>query len=105
MRKMVIIGTISLAGVYLINFILSIFGVHTGIIEIGPGAGMFAMLFSALGVGLAVFNLLIDFESVESGVRNQAPESESWRAAFGLVVTMVWLYTELLRILSYFQRN
>jgi uncharacterized YccA/Bax inhibitor family protein len=105
LRKMVIIGTISLAGVYFINVLLSIFGVHTGIIEVGPGAGMLSILCSALGVGLAVFNLLIDFEMVETGVRNQAPASESWRAAFGLAVTMVWLYTELLRILSYFQRD
>ncbi len=52
-----------------------------------------------------MFNLIMDFETIESGVRNQLPASESWRASFGLAVTMVWLYTELLRILSYFQRS
>ncbi|MCL1837941.1 MAG: Bax inhibitor-1/YccA family protein [Propionibacteriaceae bacterium] len=105
LRKMVIVGTIALAAVYFVNFILAIFGIHTGIIGIGPGAGALAMLISALGVGLAVFNLLLDFERIEDGVRNQAPANESWRASFGLVVTMVWLYIELLRILSYFQRS
>ena len=49
--------------------------------------------------------LILDFDFVEQGVRNQIPERESWRAAFGLTVTMVWLYTELLRIMSYFRSN
>ena len=48
-------------------------------------------------------NLVMDFDYAEQGVRNQAPVSESWRAAFGIAVTMVWLYTEILRILSYFR--
>jgi uncharacterized YccA/Bax inhibitor family protein len=105
LRRIVVVSTMALAGVYLVNFLLSIFGVHTGIIEIGSRAGLLAIIFSAVGVVLAVLNLILDFDYIESGIRNQAPASESWRAAFGLVVTMVWLYTELLRILSYFQRN
>ena len=59
-----------------------------------------------VGVGLAVFNLILDFDYIEQGIAMGAPgQSESWRAAFGLTVTMVWLYIEMLRILSYFQRN
>ena len=54
---------------------------------------------------LAVANLIMDFDYIERGVAMRAPASESWRAAFGLTVTMVWLYTELLRILSYFRSN
>jgi uncharacterized YccA/Bax inhibitor family protein len=57
-----------------------------------------------VGVGLAVFNLILDFDYIEQGIAQQAPASESWRGAFGLTVTMVWLYTEILRILSYFRR-
>jgi uncharacterized YccA/Bax inhibitor family protein len=45
----------------------------------------------------------MDFEAIEDGVRQGAPAQESWRGAFGLLVTMVWLYTTLLRILSYFR--
>ena len=60
---------------------------------------------SAVAVVLAVANLIMDFDYIERGVAMRAPASESWRAAFGLTVTMVWLYTELLRILSYFRSN
>ncbi|MBI5027997.1 MAG: Bax inhibitor-1/YccA family protein, partial [Actinobacteria bacterium] len=62
------------------------------------------LLASAIGVGLAVFNLILDFDYIEQGVAMGAPASESWRGAFGLTVTMVWLYIEILRILSYFRR-
>ncbi|MDR1790488.1 MAG: Bax inhibitor-1/YccA family protein [Propionibacteriaceae bacterium] len=103
-KKMVFIGTASFAGVLLINLILSLCGVHTGLISVTGSVSWLAILCSAIGVGLAIFNLIIDFDFIEQGVRNQAPSNESWRAAFGLTVTMVWLYTELLRILSYFRR-
>lgn len=104
-RKMVTIGTIALAGVMLVNLVLSLFGVNTGIISVTGQVSLLAILFSALGVGLAVMNLILDFDYIEQGIAMRAPASESWRGAFGLTVTMVWLYTELLRILSYFQRN
>ena len=55
---------------------------------------------SALGVVLAVLNLVLDFDYIEKGVAMGAPASESWRGAFGLTVTMVWLYIELLHLLS-----
>ena len=65
----------------------------------------FAGIISAIAVVLAVANLIMDFDFVEQGIRNRLPASESWRAAFGLTITMVWLYTEILRILSYFRSN
>jgi len=104
-RKMVAMGTMAIAGVYLINFVLSLFGVNLGIVSITGPVHPLAMLMSVVGVGLAVFNLILDFDYIEQGVRAGAPATESWRAAFGLTVTMVWLYTELLRILSYFNRS
>ncbi|MDU1779009.1 MAG: Bax inhibitor-1/YccA family protein, partial [Propionibacterium sp.] len=58
---------------------------------------------SIVGVVLAASSLIMDFDSVRVGIDNHAPTSESWRAAFGIAVTMVWLYTEILRILSYFR--
>jgi uncharacterized YccA/Bax inhibitor family protein len=100
-RKMVMIGTIAYAGVLLVNFVLSLFGMG---FLFGGGNLLFLLAVSALGVGLAVFNLILDFDYIEQGVAIGAPASESWRAAFGLTVTMVWLYIEMLRLLSYFRR-
>ncbi|MCB0910324.1 MAG: Bax inhibitor-1/YccA family protein [Propionibacteriaceae bacterium] len=100
-RKMVLIGTMAYAGVLLINFVLSFFGM--AFIQAG-NLTVIALIASAIGVGLAVFNLILDFDFIEQGVAMGAPSSESWRGAFGLTVTMVWLYIELLRLLSYFRR-
>ena len=94
--KMVIIATMGFAGVILINFIASLFGVNTGI----AGFGVMGLVFAALGAGLAVFNLILDFDLIEQGVRNGAPQNEAWRAAFALTVTLVWLYCNILRILA-----
>lgn len=94
--KMVIIGTMAFAGVILINFIASLFGFHTGIGGFGP----MGLVFAALGAGLAVFNLILDFDMIEQGVKHGAPQNEAWRAAFGLTVTLVWLYWNILRILA-----
>ena len=102
-RQIVSIATLSLAAVYFLNLILSLFSVHTGIVEIGPNAGMLSWVVSAIAVGLATFNLVIDFDSTQKMIANRAPASEEWRAAFGLMVTLVWLYFELLRVLSYFR--
>ena len=94
--KMVIIATMGFAGVLLINFVASLFGFNSGIGGFGP----MGLLFAALGAGLAVFNLILDFDMIEQGVRHGAPQNEAWRAAFGLTVTLVWLYWNLLRILA-----
>ncbi|HEY4568444.1 MAG TPA: Bax inhibitor-1/YccA family protein [Kribbella sp.] len=94
--KMVIIATMGFAGVLLINFIASLFGFNSGI----AGFGAMGLLFAAIGAGLAVFNLILDFDMVEQGVRHGAPQNEAWRAAFALTVTLVWLYWNLLRILA-----
>jgi uncharacterized YccA/Bax inhibitor family protein len=69
----------------------------------GP-VGILPIAISAIAVVLAALNLILDFDLVERGVRAGAPASQSWLAAFGLTVTMVWLYLELLRIISYFRR-
>jgi len=101
-RRMVMIGTIAYAGVLFVNFILSLFGVNL-LFGTGTSIGLL-LLFSAIGVGLAVFNLILDFDYIEQGIAMGADSSQSWRAAFGLTVTMVWLYIEILRLLSYFRR-
>lgn len=102
-RKIVTLGTFAFLGLVLVNLGLSLFGVNLGIRTIGGGFNFLAIIVSLVAIGLCIANLIMDFDYVEQGVRNQLPASESWRAAFGLTVTMVWLYTELLRILSYFR--
>ncbi len=61
--------------------------------------------FSILMVGLASFNLLLNFDTIEKGVEARAPKYMEWYCSFGLLVTIVWLYLEILRLLSKFQRN
>jgi uncharacterized YccA/Bax inhibitor family protein len=103
--KIVVISTIAFAVLMLVNFIFSVAtgsgGLRGGIV--GPVSGL-AILISAFAIVLAVLNLVLDFDYIEDGVRMGAPARESWRGAFGLTVTMVWLYVEILRLLSYIRR-
>ena len=81
----------------LVNFGLVMFGVG------GPWGlreGAFGLLIGLFAVGLAAAMLILDFDFAEQGVRNGLPERYSWFAAFGLVVTLVWLYIEMLRLIS-----
>ena len=102
-RKVVTIAIFSFVGVMLINFVLSL----TGVLESGGlrGFNTLGLLVSAAAVVLAVLMLILDFDFVERGVAAGLPERESWRAAFGLTVTLVWLYIELLRILAILRGN
>lgn len=102
-RKVVTLATIGFAMTMLVNLLFSLFGANLGLVTIGSFNGL-SLLMSAVGVTLAVLNLVLDFDYIERGVQMGAPASESWRGAFGLTVTMVWLYVELLRILSYLRR-
>ncbi len=104
-QKVVVLSTIAFAALMLVNFVFSLVtgggGIRGGIT--GPVSG-FALLISAVAIVLAVFNLILDFDYIEKGVAMGAPARESWRGAFGLTVTMVWLYVEMLRLLSYIRR-
>jgi uncharacterized YccA/Bax inhibitor family protein len=97
-RKVVTIAMFSVVGVLLANFVLSL----TGVLDNGGlrGFNTLGLLVSCALVVLAVFMLIMDFDYVEQGVAAGIPERESWRAAFGLTVTLVWLYIEILRILA-----
>ena len=68
----------------------------------GGGTGL---LIAAAGVALASFFLVLDFDQIAQGVKAGVPEQESWRAAFGLMVTVVWMYLEILRLLSILRSN
>jgi uncharacterized YccA/Bax inhibitor family protein len=73
------------------------FGLSTSVEIFGIPLGVFI---GVLAIGLAAFSLIMDFTSIEAGVRSGAPQRFSWTAAFGLTVTLVWLYVEIIRLLS-----
>ncbi|MEP7368933.1 MAG: Bax inhibitor-1/YccA family protein, partial [Dermatophilaceae bacterium] len=81
-----------------VNLIAALFGVGDGW-GFG-GSGRLGIAFSLLGVGLASYSLAIDFDSVDRAVKAQLPEKYSWLLAHGLIVTLVWLYLEILRLLA-----
>ena len=64
------------------------------------GTGLLGIGISILGVGLASYSLAVDFDSVEEGIRMGAPEKFSWLFAHGIIVSLVWLYIEILRLLA-----
>jgi uncharacterized YccA/Bax inhibitor family protein len=97
LRSTVILATFGVVLFYLISIGLSLFGV--GIPYVWDG-GPFSIFLSVLIVGIAAFNLLLDFDLIERGIRERAPGWMSWFAAFGLMVTIVWLYLEILRLIS-----
>jgi len=103
LAQIVTLSIMGYAVMALISFVLYFANVNIGWSTMGPGAGPLAWLSAGVGVVLATASLLMDFDSIEQGVRMGAPEQESWRGAFGLIVTLIWLYTLLLRILSFFR--
>ena len=97
-RKVMSIAAVSILAVLVINLVLSL----TGVFDNGGLRG-FNTLGLIVSIALVVFGVLclvMDFDFVERGVEAGLPERESWRAAFGLTVTLVWLYIEILRILA-----
>ena len=88
--------------VYLIGFILSFFGVGIPLIH---GSGTFGILFSLFVVVIAALNLVLDFDFIEEGAERGAPKYMEWYAAFGLMVTLIWLYLEILRLLAKLQQR
>jgi len=102
--KIVVLSTIAFAALLLVNFVAVLFGFHGLYAGVQGSVGPLAWLISGVAVVLAVLNLVLDFDYVERGIQMGAPANESWRAAFGLTVTMVWLYIELLRLISYIRR-
>lgn len=82
---------------YLVSFVMGFFGRSIGFIHEG---GTIGILFSAFVVVIAALNLVLDFDFIESGVEQGAPKYMEWYGAFGLMVTLVWLYLEILRLLG-----
>jgi uncharacterized YccA/Bax inhibitor family protein len=95
-RTFVVAAMFGMVGLGLLSLVLSLFGIDTGLY----GNGGLGFVFAVAGLVLGVFMLILDFDFVENGVAAGLPERESWRAAFGLTVSLVWIYTNLLRILA-----
>ena len=98
-RRGVIAAVFGMVGISVLALVLSLFGIDLGIY----GNGGLGLLFTVGGLVLGIFMLILDFDFVEQGIANRIPEVESWRAAFAMTVSLVWIYTNLLRLLSYFR--
>lgn len=90
-------ATAGIALTYFVGMILSFFGVKMGFLY---GNGLFGIGFSVVVVIVAALNLIMDFATIEQGAQLRAPKYMEWYAGFGLLVTLVWLYLEILRLLS-----
>lgn len=103
--RMIVAALFGVVALMLLNLVLGLFGV-------GGGAGLglrdgspIAIVFSLVVIALAAFMFLIDFDSADQMIRAGAPSKAAWGIALGLTVTLVWLYLEILRLLSYFNSD
>ncbi len=100
-RTFVIAAMFGMVGLSLMELVLSMFGAGTGLF----GVSGLGMITAVAGLVLGIFMLILDFDMIEQGVAAGVDERESWRAAFALTVSLVWIYTNLLRILAFFQSD
>lgn len=96
-KSIVITATVGIFFFYLIALILGAFGVIIPFLHEGSTIGI---IFSLFVVGLAALNLILDFDMIEQGAAQGAPKYMEWYGAFGLLVTIAWLYLEILRLLA-----
>ncbi|KAA2263245.1 Bax inhibitor-1/YccA family protein [Solihabitans fulvus] len=101
LTKWIIGATVGAAVLMLANLLVGLFGANLGLRDGSP----MAIVFSLIVIGIAAFNFLLDFEQANEMIRTGMPAKWAWWAAFGLMTTLVWLYLEILRLLSYLQRN
>ncbi|MBK9718559.1 MAG: Bax inhibitor-1/YccA family protein [Saprospiraceae bacterium] len=99
LRSVIMIGTGAIALTYLVSMILSFFSIQIPMIH---STGMLGIGFSLVVIVIASLNLLLDFDFFEKGEQAGLPSYMEWFAAMGLIITLVWLYLELLRLLSKF---
>ena len=92
-------ATGGIAIVYLVNFIMGFFGTGIGVMNIN-NASPLSIGFSIVVVIIAALNLVLDFDFIEEGAEKGAPKYMEWYGAFGLLVTLIWLYLEILRLLA-----
>jgi len=101
-RLGIVAATVGIALVYLVSFVLGFFGKQVPYIH---ESGWIGIGFSLFVVVIAALNLVLDFDFIERGAEHGAPKYMEWYAAFGLMVTLIWLYIEILRLLSKMARR
>ncbi len=97
LRSIIFVATASIAVFYLLTWILSFFGIQFAFLTTGS---TFGIIFSLAVIAIAALNLVLDFDMIEKGSEMGAPKYMEWYGAFGLLVTLVWLYLEILRLLA-----
>lgn len=97
LKSVILIATLGIFFYYLVSFVLSFFGIQTPLIY---DSGTFGIIFSIAVIFIAALNLLLDFHFVEQAAESKAPKVFEWYGAFGLMVTLIWLYIEVLRLLG-----
>ncbi|MBP2628789.1 MAG: hypothetical protein H6Q68_3500 [Firmicutes bacterium] len=95
-RSILTIATGGIFVVYMASMLLGMFGIQLPFLR----GGLFGIIFSLIVIGVAALNLILDFDNIEQGVRSGAPAYMEWVGAFGLMVTLVWLYWEIIRLIS-----
>jgi uncharacterized YccA/Bax inhibitor family protein len=103
--RMLVAGMFGVLALMIGNLVLGMFGVGHGAGLGLRSGGPLAIIFSLVCIGLAAFSFLIDFDAADQMIRAGAPEKAAWGIALGLTVTLVWLYIEILRLLSYLQSD
>lgn len=96
-RNTIIGATLGVVILYIIDILCLIMGIRISFLH---DTSVFGLIVNLLIAGIAAFNLLLDFELIEEGIQKSAPEYMEWFGAFGLTVTLLWLYLEVLRLLS-----
>jgi uncharacterized YccA/Bax inhibitor family protein len=99
-RRMVVAATMGVMVLYGVALLIRLFG---GEVSFLTGSGGLSIVISLVVIGIAAFNLALDFDMIEKGTTQGAPRYMEWYAAFGLMVTVVWLYLEILRLLAKLQ--
>jgi len=100
-RKFVIAAVFGMVALSILELGLSLFGASFGLF----GFGALGMVTAIIGLVLGIFMLLLDFDFIEQGIAAGIEERESWRAAFAMTVSLVWIYTNLLRLLAIFNSD
>lgn len=98
----VLIATGGIALVYFVSIILGFFNINVPFIT---GSSLFSILFSFFVVGIAALNFILDFDFIEQGSKAGVPKYMEWYGAFALMVTLIWLYIEILRLLAKFNNR
>ena len=96
-KAIIFTATVGIAIFYLLTLVMRMFGMQVPFIHEGT---TFGILFSLFVVAIAALNLILDFDMIEQGAESGAPKYMEWYGAFGLLVTIVWLYLEILRLLA-----